>query len=58
VDFVERTGHQPVRSVVEQNIQDVCQRIQDAAHTLLVLIQRQWRGVQARRTVAWFRIEM
>lgn len=58
VEFVERTGHQPVRMVVEQNIQDLANRIREVAYDLLVLIQKRWRGIMARRSVAYFRTEI
>ena len=55
---MERTGHQPVRMVVEHNIQDLANRIREVAYDLLVLIQRRWRGIMARRSVAYFRTEI
>lgn len=58
VDFVARTGHQPVRMIVETNIREVAERILLVAYEFLVLIQRQWRGVMARRTVSYFKTEL
>lgn len=58
VAFVERTGYQPVRMIVEMNIKELAKRIETLAHAMLALIQRQWRGVMARRSVAYFRIEL
>jgi IQ calmodulin-binding motif len=58
VSFVERTGHQPVRMIVERNIKEVAERIEQIAYDLLVLIQRHWRGVIARRTVSYFKTEI
>lgn len=58
MEFIERTGHQPVRMVVEQNIRDLSNRIREVAYNLLVLIQKLWRGIMARRSVAYFRTEI
>eukprot|EP01038_Epipyxis_sp_PR26KG_P007451 gene7451-10157_t len=56
--FVERTGYQPIRLAVERNLQEIAYRIEYRKHTLLLLIQKKWRGFMTRRMVKYFRTEL
>jgi hypothetical protein len=58
LEFIEKTGHQPVRAVVERNIAQLRQRIFQRQEQLGTIIQSQWRGFMVRRIVQIFRTEV
>lgn len=58
VDLCARLGFMPPRQVVEKNIAELARRIKEREEELLLLVQRHWRGVMARRIVKYFRTEV
>lgn len=58
LDFVERTGFNPPRIVVERNIAELSRRILARKHELIVIVQKRWRGFLGRRIVRYFRTEI
>jgi len=54
----ERMGYNPSRKQMEVNFAEIARRIIARKNELLVLVQRGWRGVMARRTVKYFRTEI
>jgi hypothetical protein len=58
IDFVRKTGFQPHRKRVEDNVQEIARRIIARQNILIVLVQRRWRGYMARRIVRYFRTEI
>lgn len=58
VDFVERTGFQPPRIIVERNIAELSRRITERKNNLIIMVQKRWRGFVARRIVRYFRTEI
>lgn len=57
VALVDRTGHQPPRSIVEDNIKEISKRIKLRRHELVTHVQRQFRGFVTRRLVKYFKYE-
>ena len=60
MDYVllaERTGFQPARVLVEENIHEIARRIRIREAFLCTLIQKKWRGIAARRFLIIYRRE-
>ena len=60
MDYVllaERTGFQPARVMVEQNIHEIARRIRIRESYLCTLIQKKWRGIAARKFLIIYRRE-
>lgn len=58
IDLVQKTGFQPARIKVEQNIKEISIRVLARKNVLIVLVQRRWRGFMARRIVKFFSSEV
>lgn len=58
LDLVSKSGFVPARLIVERNIAEIARRVVVRKNVLIVLVQRRWRGVMARRMVMYFRTEI
>ena len=55
--LAERTGFQPARVLVEENIHEIARRIRIRESYLCTLIQKKWRGISARKFLIIYRRE-
>lgn len=58
VEFCDRTGFDPPRCVVEENIAELAKRIRIRENLLITRVQKRWRGLLTRRIVILFRQEV
>lgn len=56
--LVEKTGYNPTRQSVENNIAELAYRILARKHQLIVMLQRRWRGFMTRRIVQFYKTEI
>jgi hypothetical protein len=57
IDFMDRTGFDPPRCVVEDNIREIATRIRIRENLLCTRVQRRWRGLLHRRMIVLYRQE-
>jgi len=58
LELVRKLGFLPPRKTVEDNIQEIARRVRARQNTLIVLVQRRWRGFMSKRIVKYFRTEI
>jgi hypothetical protein len=58
IEFCDRTGFEPPRCVVEDNIAEIAKRIRIRENMLVTRVQKRWRGLLTRRIVILFRQEV
>lgn len=57
IDFMDRTGFDPPRCVVEDNIAEIATRIRVRENMLCTRVQKRWRGLLSRRMMELYRSE-
>lgn len=57
IDFMDRTGFDPPRCVVEDNIAEIATRIRIRENMLCTRVQKRWRGLLTRRIIVLYRSE-
>lgn len=57
-ELVERTGHTPPLCTVEDNANEIAQRILDREAELTTRVQARWRGIVVRRYLNVYRLEV
>jgi hypothetical protein len=58
ITLCSRTGFQPPRMAVEENIKEIYTRIVARKYELVTIIQKRWRGLMCRRIVIYFKSEL